>query len=152
MIPGILSKWCNKVSIDKEYVYDFLIGLNIENDHIRAQVLGREPFPSLRQTYSHVQQEESRRNAMLTHSRSTMIPDSNQNNFIRGFTSLSEPRLADKAKMKCDYCGRTKHTRETCWQLHGCPLKEQGGKRMGFPRTQTLVLEITEDNWEFNSW
>uniref|UniRef100_A0A2K1WPZ3 Uncharacterized protein n=1 Tax=Populus trichocarpa TaxID=3694 RepID=A0A2K1WPZ3_POPTR len=60
--------------IDKERVYDFLAGLNIEYNHIRDQVLRRMHFPSLRQTYSHVQQEKSRRNALLhlvTHERKT---------------------------------------------------------------------------------
>ena len=46
-------------------MYDFLVGLNIEYDQIWIQVLGKEPFPSLRQTYGYVQQNESRRNAML---------------------------------------------------------------------------------------
>ena len=51
--------------IEKERVYDFLAGLNDIFDQIRVQVLGRDPFPSLWQAYSHVQQEESRRNVML---------------------------------------------------------------------------------------
>jgi hypothetical protein len=51
--------------VEKERIYDFLIGLNIEYDQIRVQVLGKEPLPSLRQTYSYVQQEDSRRSAMI---------------------------------------------------------------------------------------
>jgi hypothetical protein len=82
--------------------------LNIEYDYIRVQVLGREHFPSLRQTYSHVQQEKSRRNALLhlvTHERLVMIGNFNKKkkNFSEGFTRLSEPMLADKEQLKCDY-------------------------------------------------
>ena len=46
-------------------MYDFLARLNDIFDQIRVQVLGRDPFSSLRQAYNYVQQEESRRNAML---------------------------------------------------------------------------------------
>ncbi|KAJ7978776.1 Retrovirus-related Pol polyprotein from transposon TNT 1-94 [Quillaja saponaria] len=65
-----------KKVVDKERVYDFLAGLNLEYDQIRVQVLERDPFPNLRQTYAYVQQEESRRIAMLhvgTHERSAMV-------------------------------------------------------------------------------
>ena len=78
--------------IDKERVYDFLVVLNIEYDYIRVQVLGRKYFPSLRQTYSHVQQEKSRKNALLhlvTHERLVMIDNFNKKkNFSEGFTLL----------------------------------------------------------------
>jgi hypothetical protein len=63
-------------------------------------------FPSLRQTYSHVQQEKNRRNALLhhvTHERLAMIDNSNKNKISEGFTRLSEPMLADKEQLKCDY-------------------------------------------------
>lgn len=41
--------------IDKERVYDFLARLNHDFDHIRVQVLGKTPFPSLKEAYSYVQ-------------------------------------------------------------------------------------------------
>ncbi|PIN09881.1 hypothetical protein CDL12_17541 [Handroanthus impetiginosus] len=40
--------------IEKEWVYDFLASLNNEYDHIRVQVHGKTPFPSLEQAYSYV--------------------------------------------------------------------------------------------------
>ncbi len=38
--------------VEKDRVYDFLAGLNMEYDLIRGQVLGRTPFPSLGETYA----------------------------------------------------------------------------------------------------
>lgn len=35
--------------VDKELVFDFLAGVNIEFDQIRLQVLDRDPFPTLKQ-------------------------------------------------------------------------------------------------------
>ena len=46
-------------------MYDFLAGLNLEYDQICIQVLGRSPFPILLEAYALVQQEESRRSAMV---------------------------------------------------------------------------------------
>ncbi|KAA8542915.1 hypothetical protein F0562_024050 [Nyssa sinensis] len=41
--------------------YAGLNDLNAEYDQIRSQVLGRDPFPTLRQAYAFVQLEEGRR-------------------------------------------------------------------------------------------
>jgi hypothetical protein len=72
-----------------------------------------------------------------------MIDNSNKKKISEGFTRLSEPMLADKEQLKCDYYRRTKHTRKTSWQLHGHPSRGWGGKRIGFPRSQALVSKIT---------
>ncbi|KAK6930599.1 Retrotransposon Copia-like, N-terminal [Dillenia turbinata] len=39
--------------VEKERIYDFLAGLKMEYDQIWVQVLGKDPLPSLRQTYSY---------------------------------------------------------------------------------------------------
>ena len=56
-------------------MYDFLVGLNSEFDHVRIQILGRECTPSLEETISLIRAEESRRSVMLepqTMDRSTL--------------------------------------------------------------------------------
>jgi hypothetical protein len=98
----------------------------------------REPFPSLRQTYPLVQQEKSRRNAMLhlvIHERLTMIGDSNQKNF-RGFTHLSEPRLQTKNNWSVIIMDEP-NILETYF-------KRMRWEKIGFPRSQALVLEIAK--------
>ncbi|XP_058194826.1 uncharacterized protein LOC131311397 [Rhododendron vialii] len=47
------SAWLKR--IEKERVYDFLAGLDVEYDPIRVQVLGRVPLPSLGEAYAIVQ-------------------------------------------------------------------------------------------------
>jgi hypothetical protein len=51
--------------VEKDRLYDFLAGLDVEYDPIRVQVLGRVPFPSLGEAYACVQEEEIRRCAMV---------------------------------------------------------------------------------------
>ena len=51
--------------IEKDRVYDFVAGLNPEFDQLRVQVIGRSHFSSLEEAHSYIQQEETRRSAML---------------------------------------------------------------------------------------
>ncbi|KAK2966236.1 hypothetical protein RJ640_008219 [Escallonia rubra] len=51
--------------IEKDRTYDFLAGLNIEFDQVRIQILGKEELPSLNETISIINAEESRRGMML---------------------------------------------------------------------------------------
>ncbi|KAJ7961715.1 Retrovirus-related Pol polyprotein from transposon TNT 1-94 [Quillaja saponaria] len=139
-----------KKVVDKERVYDFLAGLNLEYDQIRVQVLGRDPFPNLRQTYAYVQQEESRRIAMLhvvTCERSAMvatpIPKESKGVHTRG---IEIARGSDKDDLQCDYCGKTRHTRDTCWKLHGRPTRGRGGRFVGPPRSRAHVSDTVESS------
>ncbi|XP_043809433.1 uncharacterized protein LOC122722509 [Manihot esculenta] len=123
--------------IEKERVYDFLAGLNNEYDPIRVQVLGRNPFPSLQEAHAHVQQEESRRHAMLY---TAPVEKAGLT------TSLSTPQppTSEKDQLHCDYCGKPRHTKETCWKLHGRPTRGRGGKR-GTSRNQANLAETVEE-------
>ncbi|GAV64565.1 hypothetical protein CFOL_v3_08083 [Cephalotus follicularis] len=69
------QKW-----VDKEHIFDFLAGLTIEYDLTRSQILGRDPFPSLRQAYAYVQKEESRSAMILsnTQDRSALVANPTQ--------------------------------------------------------------------------
>ncbi|GAV66123.1 UBN2_3 domain-containing protein [Cephalotus follicularis] len=111
---------------EKERVYEFLAGLNPEFDQIRVQVLGRVPFPTLREAYNMVQREETRRSSMLP----SRPPDRS------ALVTMSRPSLsvldsvnnqADKAVPHCDYCNKDNYTWETCFKLHGRP-RGQGGR------------------------
>ncbi|GAV87332.1 hypothetical protein CFOL_v3_30758 [Cephalotus follicularis] len=117
---------------DKERFFNFLAGLTLEYDHTRSRILGKDPFPSLRQAYAYVQKEESRRIAMMlsnTQDKSALVANSTQK---------------AKDQIKCDHCGKTRHTKETCWKLQGRPIRGRGGKRMGQPRSQAHFSETIE--------
>ena len=50
---------------ENERVYLFLTGLNQEFDELRSRILGKNPLPTLRETFSEIRREETRRNVML---------------------------------------------------------------------------------------
>ncbi|XP_058209191.1 uncharacterized protein LOC131322072 [Rhododendron vialii] len=130
------ANWLKRM--EKERVYDFLAGLDLELDPIRVQVLSRVPFPSLGEAYSIVQQEESRRGAMLhppISDRSALVATpqvhfgSDSGPILQGGKSQSGIRNGppDRASLQCDYCHNTGHTRDFCWKLHGKPSRGRGG-------------------------
>ena len=47
--------------IERDQIFDLLPGLNPQLDHVRGQILGKYPFPSLHEVYSYVRSKESRR-------------------------------------------------------------------------------------------
>ncbi len=114
--------------VEQEQIYDFLVGLNVKYDQIRVQVLGKDHLSTLRRTYSYVQQEESRRSAMI-HSMSV-----DKAGLAANFSREQSHGSLDKDQLHCDYCGKNRHTKEHCWKLHGRPSKGHGGKRMGSAR------------------
>ncbi|XP_028102206.1 uncharacterized protein LOC114301453 [Camellia sinensis] len=63
---------------------------------------------------------------------SALISDAAANkaaNYQRGFDN--------KPRVWCDFCNKPRHTRETCWKIHGKPVNwkssKQGEKNCGFP-------------------
>ena len=50
-----------KKIVEKKRIYKFLLGLNKELDEVRARILGTKPLPSLREVFSKVRREESRK-------------------------------------------------------------------------------------------
>ena len=140
------ANWLKR--LEKERVYDFLAGLDVEYDQIRVQVLGRVPFPSLGEAYAIVQQEESRRGAMLhtpPSDRSALIVTPQGGKLQTGTSNGAN----DRESLRCDYCQNTGHTRDFCWKLHGRPPRGRGSGRSGRgrgtvrPQAQAHVSEST---------
>ncbi|TYH92995.1 hypothetical protein ES332_A13G223200v1 [Gossypium tomentosum] len=105
--------------VEKEYAFDFLAELNTKYDQIRVQVLGKTPFPSLYMSYSYVQQKESCRGVMLYN------PPLKNAGLIANQDGPSGGK-STKDHLTCDYCGKPRHTKDSCWKLHGRPIRGRG--------------------------
>lgn len=113
--------------LEKERVFEFLAGLNKELDEVRGRVLGKETLPSIHEVYSEVRREESRRKVMmgdpnprkhveLVSSALVSKELGNQSN------SNGDQRMKKRGeKVWCEFCHRPRHTKATCWKLHGMP-------------------------------
>ncbi|KAK0577178.1 hypothetical protein LWI29_029047 [Acer saccharum] len=159
--------------LEKERIYVFLAGLNIEFDAVRVQILGKEDLPSLNEAIGIIRGEESRRGVMLeskTVERSAMImkeakrggSSNNNNSYAGGWSETA--KFGSRDPVVCTYCKKPYHTRDRCWKLHGKPSNLQNlqeTNRTGTTRSNQGhahisssqpkgEIEISSDNVEFN--
>lgn len=109
-----------KQIVEKERIYKFLLGLNQELDEVRGRILGTKPMPNLREVFSEVRREESRRRVMLGKINNVTSEGSALATRATPGTNSSMPQKKN-GRPWCDHCKRPGHTKETCWKIHGKP-------------------------------
>nr|XP_048321070.1 uncharacterized protein LOC112492768 [Ziziphus jujuba var. spinosa] len=129
--------------IEKDRVYDFLVGLNPEFDQVRIQTIGKDCTPSLEETISLIRAEESRRSVMLepqTMEGSNLAAKTDHQDKEQGDLPKF-PGRENKDTLWCNYCKKPRHTKEMCWKLHGKSPSREWGKRWGQQRPQAHMTE-----------
>ena len=106
--------------MENERVYVFSTGLHKNLDEVKGRILSRRPLPTLWEVFSEVRREEGRRKVMLGEpgpppSESSALVSKNG-----PFFGQLRP-IKKGEKIWCDHCHKPRHTRETCWDLHGKP-------------------------------
>ncbi|KAJ9153009.1 hypothetical protein P3X46_026501 [Hevea brasiliensis] len=108
---------------EKERVHQFLMRLHDKFNVVRSQILNTDPLPTLARAYGLVSQEERQQQVSVV----------KRNNPVEGATfttAKSTNRLAgsrnmarnhDVSKLFCEHCKRARHTKETCFEIHGYP-------------------------------
>ena len=120
--------------LQEDRVYIFLDGLDDRLDKTRSDVLQLKPFPTVEQAYAHVRREDVRQMVMTSGANTApgVVMASKAGHYHTppktGVLSLSSGKSNPPSKskapsdgMKCTHCGNAKHTRETCFKLHGYP-------------------------------
>ncbi|KAG5563641.1 hypothetical protein RHGRI_006177 [Rhododendron griersonianum] len=149
MDPALISNFIRFPTAKMKYnsiqqedrVYIFLDGLDDRLDKIRSDVLQLQPFPMVEQAYAHVRREDIRQTVMITGTETTTgavmasrgIKMGQQQSLSlqmpkNGSSSTSSGSHFTNSKAKvqpegggCTHCKNPKHTRETCFKLHGYP-------------------------------
>lgn len=62
--------------VEKERIYDFLVGLVPELDEVRGRLLGMKQIPAIDEIFAKVQREASRRPVMLGDSKQPSMENS----------------------------------------------------------------------------
>ncbi|KAF8387898.1 hypothetical protein HHK36_026560 [Tetracentron sinense] len=107
----------------RKYVYQFLIGLNESNSHVRGQILLLDPLPPMNKVFSLVLQEERQCGLFI----SSNSFNQNTTALLTKTTSSSQNRINNKTyqnrkdRPTCSHCGITGHTMEKYYKLHGFP-------------------------------
>ncbi|KAK4410398.1 Retrovirus-related Pol polyprotein from transposon RE2 [Sesamum angolense] len=116
----------------------FLMGLDDSFDGIRNQILVMDPFPSINKAYSMVLRVERQRMVNMQNNDNSegvaLHTKWTNNRGVNGQRNGHKGKgLIDKRSLTCSNCGKTGHSRETCFKLHGVPdwyrdLKDQKRK------------------------
>ncbi|KAI3788025.1 hypothetical protein L2E82_00620 [Cichorium intybus] len=111
---------------ETDRIYKFLLGLNQELDEVRGRILGTKPMPSLREVFSEVRREESRRRVMLGSNSngstegSAFVTRTPSNQKTTGGNNFGNNQKKN-GRPWCDHCKKPGHTKDTCWKIHGKP-------------------------------
>ena len=54
-----------KKIVEQKFFFKFLLGLNQNLDKVRRRILGTEPLPNIREVFSEVRREESKKKVMM---------------------------------------------------------------------------------------
>ena len=116
----------NNSMLQEERVYIFLDRLDDRLDHVWSDVLRLKPFPSIEQPYAHIRREDLRQSMMISGEKvvtsgvvmATKGVRSGQSQTLLKAGSSSRSR-GHFDRNKCTHRGNTKHTRETCFIVHG---------------------------------
>ncbi|XP_062089070.1 uncharacterized protein LOC133795632 [Humulus lupulus] len=104
--------------VGKRRTFKFLHGLNKDLDAVRSRIMSSKPLPQVKEAFSEVRHEESRKKVMMGSS----SLQSTQNSSTRGqFQGANQDNRQQKGRPWCDHCRRPGHFRETCWKIHGKP-------------------------------
>ncbi|XP_059591531.1 uncharacterized protein LOC132253455 [Vitis vinifera] len=116
----VIDGFLYKKIVEGKRVFKFLLGLNKNLDEIRGRIMGVKPLPSLREAFSEVRCEESRKNLMMgSHQQLNMAKSSALKTQFAPFDNCQKIK---GGRPWCDHCRKPGHSRETCWKIHGKPV------------------------------
>jgi len=110
--------------IKKDRIYDFLAGLDEVFDSVRNDLLRIKSIPSIEECFNTVRREAQRQVTMLgtkntsEGSSMAMISKTTTSSNLRTLRAVEE---AEKDKLRCSHCNGSRHTRDTCFEIHGYP-------------------------------
>ncbi|GKV32512.1 hypothetical protein SLEP1_g41110 [Rubroshorea leprosula] len=137
---------------EEEKVHQFILGLNDNFSSVRSHILRTEPFPNISKAYALVTREE--REISLCASRPTNVEaaafnvrshPNHRTNQLDAMGSSSKPRANPKL---CDHCGKSSHTKETCYKLIGYPPrdgKQDNNTRIKMDNAAPMISGLTQD-------
>ncbi|KAL8131529.1 hypothetical protein AgCh_007455 [Apium graveolens] len=131
-----------KKIVENKRVFKFLMGLDKSLDEVRGRILATKPLHSLREAFSEVRREESRRKVML--GKLDNLPPSES-------YALASQNLLPTQNEAYALAHAARHTKETCWKLHGKPAdwKPNRGPNEWENRANAAITETTKNSGPF---
>lgn len=136
-----------KKIVEQKRIFKFLLGLNKELDEVRGRIMGTKPLPSIRNVFSEVRREESRRKVMMGSQEVTTNPSLLDSSAlaVRGTNTSSNDNRQQRGRPWCDHCRKAGHWKESCWKLHGKPADWKSNKPNRDKESRANAASSTEE-------
>ena len=95
-------------------------GLNQNLDEVRGRIQGYKPPPGVKEAFSEVRKEESRKRVMLKSHLATQNMEVSAL-VVRDSQYQSSENRQKKERPWCEHCRKPGHVKGTCWKIHGKP-------------------------------
>ncbi|XP_042028907.1 uncharacterized protein LOC121775891 [Salvia splendens] len=120
----------------EQRLFQLLVALNNKYESIKKEILRTEPLPSAEAAYAILRREDARSNVLqtensgaqgvgaglaVTHQWQNHRPHPQRNVGGSNGGGWHKRTDEDKSKLTCSHCGKKKHTRESCFEIHGYP-------------------------------
>ncbi|KAG5544451.1 hypothetical protein RHGRI_017018 [Rhododendron griersonianum] len=126
--------------LTRQHTFQFLMGLKIDFEPLRIQILNTSPMPSLYEVFATIDSEERRRRIIQPQGL-LATPTTSPVNDQMALAANSRP---PSGKIICHHCGDSGHVKARCYKLHP-ELKPRvtrnrsyGSSSSGPSRTETL--------------
>ncbi|KAG5567467.1 hypothetical protein RHGRI_002876 [Rhododendron griersonianum] len=126
--------------LTRQHTFQFLMGLKIDFEPLRIQILNTSPMPSLYEVFATIDSEERRRRIIQPQGL-LATPTTSPVNDQMALAASSRP---PSGKIICHHCGDSGHVKARCYKLHP-ELKPRvtrnrsyGSSSSGPSRTETL--------------
>ncbi|XP_042012321.1 uncharacterized protein LOC121760762 [Salvia splendens] len=134
-----LMKYAKDINIyhtekQEQRLFQLLVALNSKYESIKKEILRTEPLPSAEAAYAILRREDVRSSVLQTEDSGTQgigaglavtnqwqhrsHPQRSGGGIGGGWNKRTEE---DKSRLICSHCGKKKHSRETCFEIHGYP-------------------------------
>ncbi|XP_072071933.1 uncharacterized protein [Arachis hypogaea] len=115
-------------TVEEGRIFQFLAGLNVELDEVRGRIIGRAILPSIGEVFAEVRREETRRAVMMGKGKTEQTSLESNALLMAPAALKSSSNQKHPSNLWCDHCNKPRHTRETCWKIHGKPAHLKGSK------------------------
>ncbi|KAL3334899.1 hypothetical protein AABB24_031230 [Solanum stoloniferum] len=152
----------HKAELDRKLI-QFLMGLKKVYTIVRGSILMMNPLPTMAQIFFIIIQEEKQRevkphnkfnlDSTFFHVNVTSTTTNFKTNYAPYRNNGGNSRTPNRSNLFYDYCKKTGHIKEKCYNLHGFPpdFKFTKGKNAGIAATVNgFSEELLEDTYDIN--
>lgn len=117
--------------LQRQKLYQFLMGLNDNYGQARSQILMMTPLPSLNQAYALIISDESQKSMASSTSAGLLgaVPVSNGYDPTAMYSKEGNQKYKKNFNLFCEFCKMKGHTKDICYKLVGFPTDSRFKKK-----------------------